>query len=106
MGHHFYTINVAEGDRAEAQGQFHLEGPAAFVYPDQQPNTVPLLRLFNGSPGDGGDHFYTTDPAEASHAEKFGWRREMDACFVFDPTNPQPAGTVPLLRFYRGCINE
>jgi len=30
MGHHFYTIDKVEGDRAEREAKFKFEGPAAF----------------------------------------------------------------------------
>lgn len=106
MGHHFYTIDKVEGDQAEREAKFKFEGIAAFVFPGAQPGTVPLHRSFNGEPGDGGDHFYTTDQAEQDAAVPNGWSKERDACFVFDPNIPQPPNTVPLLRFFNHNITD
>ena len=106
MGHHFYTIDKDEGDRAEREAKFKFEGIAAFVLPSPQPGAVALHRSFNGGVGDGGDHFYTTSQAEQDEAEKHDWRKEFDACFVFDPNAPQPANTVPLLRFFNSSITD
>ena len=79
MGHHIYTMDKVEGDKAEREAKFNFEGIAAFVFPDAQPRTVPLHRSFNGEPGDGGDHFYTTDQSEQDAAVPNGWRKECDA---------------------------
>lgn len=106
MGHHFYTIDKAEGDRAERDAKFKFEGIAAFVFPGAQRGTVPLHRSFNGEPGDGGDHFYTTHQAEQNAAVLVGWRKEGDACSVFDPNVPQPPKTVRLLRFFNHSITD
>ena len=107
MEHHFYTTNQAEGDRA-GTGGFQFEGTAAFVFPTQQPGTVQMLRSFNGEPGDGGDHFYTTDVDEQARAVSGGWKKEntVNPFFVFDPNQPQPDGTVPLVRFYNNSISD
>lgn len=106
MGHHFYTTNKDEGDRAEMEAKFRFEGIAAFVLPFPQSGAVPLHRSFNGSVGDGGDHFYTINQAEQDAAVPNGWRKEPDACFVFDPNGPQPPNTIPLLRFFNDSITD
>jgi hypothetical protein len=94
---HFYTIDLAERDNAIDNGGYLGEGLACYVYPFKQgaPGAViPLIRLHNAVSG---DHFYTTNDAEANAA--VGYLIESKAaCFVY----PAPsAGAIPLHRLYR-----
>ena len=92
---HFYTTSAAERDTADANDGYHFEEIACYVYDSQQPGTVPLYRLYNGS-----DHFYTTSAAERDTADaNDGYHFEEIACYVYDSQQP---GTVPLYRLYNG----
>ena len=93
MGDHFYTVDLAERDKALTVGGYHLERIACYVVspnipPPISPTLLPLFRLFNS---DTGDHFYTQDAAERDHAVAHaGYREEGTACYVFTPTLPPP----------------
>lgn len=111
MGDHFYTVDLAERDRALTVGGYHWERVACFVVspnipPPIAPTLLPLFRLFNS---DTGDHFYTTDAAERDHAVAHaGYREEGTACYVFTPTLPPPipSDLTPFLRLFNGDVQD
>lgn len=86
---HFYTTD-ADGEGVGKQGNA-LEGITGYVYPTQQPNTVPFYRFFH--PGMF-DHFYTQDRNGEGAA---GWNYEKVQCYL--PAN-RDNGAVPLYRFW------
>ena len=80
---HFYTVNKAEADYAVKNYGYNSEGIACYVYrTDDHPyDTVPFYRLYK--PGTG-DHFYTTNKAEADYAIKnYGYNSEGVACYIY-----------------------
>lgn len=111
MGDHFYTVDLAERDKALTVGGYHWERIACYVVspnipPPISPTLLPLFRLFNS---DADDHFYTTDAAERDHAVAHaGYREEGIACYVFTPTIPPPIppDLTPFLRLFNGDVRN
>jgi hypothetical protein len=72
---------------------YTAEGTTGRIFPTQQPQTIPLYRLYN--PG-GTDHFYTTSAAERDNAvAQLGYQSEGTAGYVY------PAGVCGALPLYR-----
>ena len=111
MGDHFYTVDLAERDRALTVGGYHWERIACYVVspnipPPVAPTLLPLFRLFNSGTG---NHFYTTDAAERDHAVAHaGYREERIACYVFTPALPPPISPnlTPFLRLFNGDAHD
>lgn len=99
---HFYTTSDSERDGAIKNFGYQQEGTACFVFPPtiaQPPGTVRWHRLYLG--GKQHNHFYTTSDSERDGAsQKFGYKKEGTACFVYPPDKPQPPNTIPLFRLY------
>lgn len=64
---HFYTTSWDEGCNAVANLGYKYEGVACYVAPTQDPQTVPVHRLFAAGAGHC-DHFYTISKPEADAA--------------------------------------
>jgi Repeat of unknown function (DUF5648) len=83
-GDHFYTISLPEGQNAVAHGGYNAEGTtpiAGYLYPQQQPNTVPFYRYYNSH---NGDHFYTTSlPEGINAASHLGYKDEDIAGYLY-----------------------
>ena len=86
-----FNHDLGSGDIAGAQFLYGQPGSQ----PGGQSGLVPFYRLVNGKVG---DHFYTTNQAEAQYAESnLGYISEGIACYIY--TGSQ-TGTIP---FYRLC---
>ncbi len=68
-GEHFYTANVAEGNKLLAAG-WKYEG---VTWTAPKTSKTPVYRLYNPNSG---DHHYTTNPAEKSMLTGNGWKDE------------------------------
>jgi hypothetical protein len=113
-----YTVSQAEADHASHIGYTAAQGPVAFVFPPDDlppiaagpitssptgpaphhrpPGTIPLFRLRN-APG-GGDHFYTSNGAEARGLIQQGWADEGISCFIYSSVAGIKAGARPFER--------
>ncbi|MFH1391813.1 MAG: hypothetical protein ABIH20_05870 [Candidatus Diapherotrites archaeon] len=107
---HFYTASATERDYDGALS-YNQEGIVSYIYETQEPGTVPLYRMWNGSSGNE-DHFYTADFAERNRviatyagygagASSHGYADEGIAGYIY-PDNFHPSGTVPLYRLWKG----
>ena len=72
---HLYTTDV----NCEFYGAGTLESRIGYIFPAQQPGTVPLYRVYASS----GDHLYTIDASEAARAIDFGYVSEGISGYVF-----------------------
>ena len=91
---HFYTTNKSEADNADTNLNYAYEGVngIGYVYISQQSGTVFLYRLYkpNQDPTKMGDHFYTTDQAEADNADiNLGYHYEPENIYIL-PSPPKP----------------
>ena len=68
-GEHFYTANVAEGNKLLSAG-WKYEG---VTWTAPKTSKTPVYRLYNPNSG---DHHYTTNPAEKSMLTGNGWKDE------------------------------
>lgn len=94
---HFYTASLDELLGA-VHGSYVYEGVAGKCLPTQEPNTIPLFRLWAG--GKIGDHFYTASSQERDLAAAHGvYTYEGVACYVYGQQQP---GTCPLYRMSSG----
>lgn len=94
---HFYTASLDELLNA-VNGSYVYEGAAGKCMPSQEPDTVPLYRMWGG--GRLGDHFYTISWQERDLAIANGtYAYEGVACYVYAQQN---AGTCPLYRLTNG----
>lgn len=93
VGTHFYTAVADECEALKQDPQWVYEGDAYYVsLPDAAGNcgdgTVPLYRLYNGSPAGAPLHRYTTDAGVKSGMKAAGWQDEgagSDAVFACVP---------------------
>lgn len=89
---HFYTTDPS-GETALASGYF-FEGIPGYVFPSQEPDTVPIYRFFSAKTG---DHFYTRDP-NGEIAPQISYVKEGDvAWWMYSSAR---AGTTALYRWY------
>ncbi|HET9402276.1 MAG TPA: hypothetical protein VFO34_15135 [Candidatus Acidoferrales bacterium] len=94
-GDHFYTSSTLERDNAFVSFGYRFEGTSFFIFPQPQPNTVPLYRLFNPNSV---DHFYTTSAPERQNAIlNDGYLSEGIAGYVFAAQQPD---TIPVFRLF------
>lgn len=101
IGDHFYTTSSVERDLAVQQSGYHAEGIAAYVFPSQTSNAVPLYRLLKNS---NGDHFYTTSMAERDNAiQQYGYHSEGIACYL---NSTQVSNTIPLYRLLKNSNGD
>jgi len=76
---------------------YQAEGTTGYIFPNQQPATVPLFRLYSAG---GTDHFYTTNAQERDNAvANLGYTSEGTAGYVYTNGN---CGGLPLYRSYNG----
>jgi hypothetical protein len=86
--------------RSDGYGFVRMEGFAFDPDLPQPAGTVPLMTWRSDSRT---DDFATTDPAwrdPAGSTATEGYHHVRNEGFVFDPDLPQPAGTVPLVRWW------
>jgi len=85
------TMDFQEATNATTKLGFTGQAAAGWAYPDEQPGTIPMYRLY-GPAG----HFYTTDPHEQQVvAQTPGWSAEGVTGYLLAE---QAAGTVPFFR--------
>jgi hypothetical protein len=100
---HFYTISPAERDKLINlySNVWTYEGPvySAFIGGQEPAGTIPVYRFWSDPLG---GHFYTTSAAErdkliSQHADT--WTHEGPVFSVY-AEGQQPAGTLPVFRFW------
>ncbi|KAF9537241.1 hypothetical protein CPC08DRAFT_824728 [Agrocybe pediades] len=94
----FYTASVTEKNAFVASQGYVYEGVAGYIWPSsEQPQTIPLYRIFNGNPGVG-NHFYTTSTAERdAPIINGGYVSEGIAGYVYNDTL---CGGLPFYRLW------
>ncbi|KIK01033.1 hypothetical protein K443DRAFT_581000 [Laccaria amethystina LaAM-08-1] len=101
-GDHFYTTDVAEHQQAVAKlGYSYQVGTSGYIFPSQQPHTVPLYRMYAGSIV---DHFYTVNEVERAYAiQRVGYTDEGIAGYVYADT---ACGALPVYRLYSDNVTD
>src|ERR1700736_195585 len=100
MGHHFFTTDVAEANKAMSKLKYHYEGIACYVYAVQYSTSVEFYRMYNP---DKNDHFYTTDSVDRYNAAAHhGYRKEGVACYVSPDSSLEQSA--PFYRLYNGEV--
>ena len=100
---HFYTSVLQQMYNAIDNSGYTSQGDAAQVFPldTQNPNAVPLYRLYSHSAA---DHFYTTSASERDNAaQNLSYREEGVTAYVYET---QLCGTVPLYRMYSPSVTD
>lgn len=106
LSSHFYTISEAERDAViNVYGDVWIyEGAAynAYLSPES-PGLMPVYRFWSGRLG---SHFYTINKAERDAVIRVYphvWTYEGAAFYAY-PAGSQPAGTLPVYRFWSGSL--
>ena len=74
---------------------YNAEGTTGYVFSEEQPDSVPLYRLYSAG---GTDHFYTTNAQEKDNAAaNLGYTYEGIAGYIYPNTD---CGGLPLYRSY------
>ncbi|KAJ6481529.1 hypothetical protein C8R47DRAFT_1218304 [Mycena vitilis] len=98
IGDHFYTVC----HRYANTGGYFAESARFAVFSTAQPSTTQFIRLYSGGLG---DHFFTTDSAEASNAAATGGyvREDLAPMFIYAA---QICGSIPLYRSYSSAKTD
>ncbi len=108
LGGHFYTLDEAEKERllTESAQTWTYEGVAYRAYASaNEPNVAPIYRFWSGTLG---SHFYTLDENERDKVVRdypSVWTDEGIAFYAY-PAGRQPAGTMPVWRFWSGVLGS
>jgi predicted phosphodiesterase len=105
-GRHFYTIDEAERDKLQTRYArvWTYEGPAFRAFPTRSDDRLsPVYRFWSELLN---THFYTIDEQEAkslilNHSD--AWTYEGIRFYAY-PSGSQPAGTIPVHRFWSGSL--
>jgi hypothetical protein len=88
----YYTTDFKEYGNGNYQWTY--DGPIAYCFPGQEPNTIPLYKYLYTGKDMPGRNMYTTNYQEMGNG-KDNWTYKGVSCYVY-PT--QESGTVPLYR--------
>ena len=108
LSSHFYTAKETEKEKLETEyaDVWQYEGIAYRALPnDSEPNSAPVYRFWSEVLG---GHFYTMDELERDKLiNKYPdlWTYEEIAWYAFPP-DQQPAGTLPVHRFWSDVLGS